>query len=90
MIRTKNMIHPGEILLEEFLKPMEIAQKGNRLHSYEGFRMTAQRPYHGTPIAGHGFHFLEFEAIDPAGPFTATNRFSLTHNNFKTLHLQKG
>ena len=26
MIRTKNMIHPGEILLEEFLKPMEISQ----------------------------------------------------------------
>ena len=26
MIRTKNMIHPGEILLEEFLKPMEITQ----------------------------------------------------------------
>lgn len=29
MIRTKNLIHPGEILLEEFLKPMEITQ--NRL-----------------------------------------------------------
>ena len=26
MIRTKNLIHPGEILLEEFLKPMEISQ----------------------------------------------------------------
>ena len=26
MIRTKNLIHPGEILLEEFLKPMEITQ----------------------------------------------------------------
>jgi len=29
MIRTKNLIHPGEILLEEFLKPMGISQ--NRL-----------------------------------------------------------
>ena len=29
MIRTKNLIHPGEILLEEFLKPMGITQ--NRL-----------------------------------------------------------
>lgn len=26
MIRTKNLIHPGEILLEEFLKPMKISQ----------------------------------------------------------------
>ena len=26
MIRTKNMIHPGEILVEEFLKPMGISQ----------------------------------------------------------------
>ena len=26
MIRTKNLIHPGEILLEEFLKPMGITQ----------------------------------------------------------------
>ena len=53
--------------------------------------MTAQRPYPRiSAIAGHGFHFLEFEAIDPAGPFTGTNRFSLTHNNFKTFHLQKG
>ena len=26
MIRTHNMIHPGEILLEEFLKPMNISQ----------------------------------------------------------------
>jgi len=26
MIRTKNLIHPGEILLEEFLKPMGISQ----------------------------------------------------------------
>ena len=26
MIRTKNLIHPGEILLEEFLKPMNITQ----------------------------------------------------------------
>ena len=26
MSRTKNMIHPGEILLEEFLKPMGISQ----------------------------------------------------------------
>lgn len=29
MIRTKNLIHPGEILSEEFLKPMGISQ--NRL-----------------------------------------------------------
>lgn len=29
MIRTKNIIHPGEILSEEFLKPMGISQ--NRL-----------------------------------------------------------
>jgi len=29
MIRTKNIIHPGEILNEEFLKPMGISQ--NRL-----------------------------------------------------------
>ena len=29
MLRTHNMIHPGEILLEEFLKPMNISQ--NRL-----------------------------------------------------------
>ena len=36
------------------------------------------------------FNCLEFEAIDPAGPFTATNRFSLTHINFNTFHLQKG
>ncbi len=26
MIRTKNLIHPGEILLEEFLRPMHISQ----------------------------------------------------------------
>ena len=26
MIRTKNLIHPGEILVEEFLKPMHISQ----------------------------------------------------------------
>ena len=26
MIRTKNLIHPGEILMEEFLKPMNISQ----------------------------------------------------------------
>lgn len=26
MIRTANLIHPGEILLEEFLKPMGISQ----------------------------------------------------------------
>ena len=26
MIRTHNLIHPGEILLEEFLKPMKISQ----------------------------------------------------------------
>ena len=26
MIRTQNLIHPGEILLEEFLKPMKISQ----------------------------------------------------------------
>lgn len=26
MIRTKNLIHPGEILSEEFLKPMKISQ----------------------------------------------------------------
>ncbi len=26
MIRTKNLIHPGEILMEEFLKPMHISQ----------------------------------------------------------------
>ncbi|MBO4345412.1 MAG: HigA family addiction module antidote protein [Victivallales bacterium] len=26
MIRTKNLIHPGEILMEEFLKPMKISQ----------------------------------------------------------------
>jgi addiction module HigA family antidote len=26
MIRTKNLIHPGEILMEEFLKPMNITQ----------------------------------------------------------------
>jgi len=26
MIRTKNLIHPGEILAEEFLKPMGISQ----------------------------------------------------------------
>ena len=26
MISTKNLIHPGEILLEEFLKPMKITQ----------------------------------------------------------------
>ena len=25
-IRTKNFIHPGEILMEEFLKPMNISQ----------------------------------------------------------------
>jgi len=29
MIRTKNLIHPGEILAEEFLRPMGISQ--NRL-----------------------------------------------------------
>ena len=29
MLRTKNLIHPGEILMEEFLKPMGISQ--NRL-----------------------------------------------------------
>jgi antitoxin HigA-1 len=29
MIRTKNLIHPGEILSEEFLEPMRISQ--NRL-----------------------------------------------------------
>ncbi len=29
MIRTKNLIHPGEILKEEFLDPMGISQ--NRL-----------------------------------------------------------
>lgn len=29
MIRTKNLIHPGEILSEEFLRPMGISQ--NRL-----------------------------------------------------------
>ncbi|MDD2349500.1 MAG: addiction module antidote protein, HigA family, partial [Kiritimatiellae bacterium] len=29
MIRTKNLIHPGEILAEEFLIPMGISQ--NRL-----------------------------------------------------------
>ena len=26
MIRTKNLIHPGEILMEEFLLPMNISQ----------------------------------------------------------------
>ena len=26
MLRTKNLIHPGEILMEEFLKPMGISQ----------------------------------------------------------------
>ena len=26
MIRTKNLIHPGEILSEEFLKPMRVSQ----------------------------------------------------------------
>ena len=26
MIRTQNLIHPGEILSEEFLKPMNISQ----------------------------------------------------------------
>lgn len=26
MIRIKNLIHPGEILMEEFLKPMGISQ----------------------------------------------------------------
>ena len=26
MIRTKNLIHPGEILMEEFLKPLNISQ----------------------------------------------------------------
>ena len=26
MIRTINLIHPGEILMEEFLKPMKISQ----------------------------------------------------------------
>ena len=26
MIRIKNLIHPGEILLEDFLKPMKISQ----------------------------------------------------------------
>jgi len=26
MIRTRNLIHPGEILMEEFLKPMNISQ----------------------------------------------------------------
>lgn len=26
MIRTKNLIHPGEILQEEFLKPLSISQ----------------------------------------------------------------
>ena len=26
MIRTENLIHPGEILAEEFLKPMNISQ----------------------------------------------------------------
>jgi addiction module HigA family antidote len=26
VIRTKNLIHPGEILLEEFLKPLQISQ----------------------------------------------------------------
>ncbi len=26
MIRTKNLIHPGEILAEEFLKPMRLSQ----------------------------------------------------------------
>ncbi|MDY0177083.1 MAG: HigA family addiction module antitoxin [Lentisphaeria bacterium] len=26
MFRTKNLIHPGEILLEEFLKPLRISQ----------------------------------------------------------------
>ena len=26
MIRIKNLIHPGEILMEEFLKPMNISQ----------------------------------------------------------------
>lgn len=26
MIRTKNIIHPGEILNEEFLKPMNLSQ----------------------------------------------------------------
>jgi addiction module HigA family antidote len=26
MIRTKNLIHPGEILSEEFLKPMGVSQ----------------------------------------------------------------
>ncbi len=26
MIRTQNLIHPGEILLEEFLNPMNISQ----------------------------------------------------------------
>ncbi len=26
MIRTENLIHPGEILSEEFLKPMNISQ----------------------------------------------------------------
>lgn len=26
MIRTKNLIHPGEILAEEFLKPMGVSQ----------------------------------------------------------------
>lgn len=25
-VKTKNLIHPGEILLEEFLKPMNISQ----------------------------------------------------------------
>ena len=26
MIRTENLIHPGEILMEEFLKPMNISK----------------------------------------------------------------
>ena len=52
--------------------------------------MTAHRPYHGTPIAGHGFHFLEFEAIDPAVPATYVNRFFITHYNLNTIQLQKG
>ena len=34
-MRKKNLIHPGEILLEEFLKPMNISQNQLAIANYD-------------------------------------------------------
>ena len=51
-MRRRNLIHPGEILLEEFLKPMNISQnrlaasprRGSTQSSTAGVRFRPTRP----------------------------------------------